>query len=397
LATARRRRVRRRRLNLLPAASDAGAGVAEIERRSEEWDALADRAGASPFLRPGWIAAWWRAFGRGRLEILTAESGGRLEAVLPVVHRHGGIHAPSNWHTPQYGLLEAARGAGSGMVGELFAAAPQVSLGFVSSLTAEVQRYCDSAHAHRYRTLVRTQERSPLVVMDGDWESYERGLSTGLRRDLRRCRRRLGEHGRVWLDVHEDVSRLGEALELERLGWKEQAGTAIASRPETQQFYTDVAHWASQRGWLRLIFLRVDERAVAFQFALEDGCAHLGLKSGFDPQFRAMSPGRLIVEASLEHAFAIGLKRFEFMGTADAYKLRFANDTYDRLLFQAFAPRPAGQVLYGAFAYGRPLAKRAQAEARRVRERVASAGARLASAGARPELRTGSSQSTLGG
>jgi CelD/BcsL family acetyltransferase involved in cellulose biosynthesis len=191
-------------------------------------------------------------------------------------------------------------------------------------------------------------------------------------RDLRRCRRRLDEQGRVWLDVHEDVTGLDEALALERLGWKEQAGTAIASRPETRQFYTEVAHWAADRGWLRLIFLRVNDRPVAFQLALEDGVAHLGLKTGFDPQFRAMSPGRLIVYASLERAFAIGLQRFEFMGAADPYKLRFANDAYDRLLFQAFSPRPAGRVLHAAFAYGRPLAKRAQAEARRMRERVRS-------------------------
>jgi CelD/BcsL family acetyltransferase involved in cellulose biosynthesis len=34
--------------------------VQEIERCREAWDALADRAGAAPFLRPGWIAAWWR-------------------------------------------------------------------------------------------------------------------------------------------------------------------------------------------------------------------------------------------------------------------------------------------------------------------------------------------------
>lgn len=373
MARAKGRRARRRPYNLRVTGPDGGRGVAEIGRHSAEWDALADRAGAAPFLRPGWVSAWWRAFGRGRLEILTAGSGGGLDAVLPVVHRHGAIHAPSNWHTPQYGLLEAANGVGSGLVTGLFESAPLVSFGFLSSLTGETQRLRDSADAHRYRALVRTQERSPLVRIDGDWTAYEAGLSASLRRDVRRCRRRLEEQGRVWLDVHDDVGRLGEALELERLGWKEQAGTAIASRPETQQFYTEIAHWAAQRGWLRLIFLRLDDRAVAFQFALEDGGAHLGLKSGFDPEFRAMSPGRLMVHASLERAFAIGLARFEFMGTADAYKLRFANDAYDRVLFQAFSPRPAGRVLHAAFAYGRPLAKRAVADAQRLRSRVRSA------------------------
>jgi CelD/BcsL family acetyltransferase involved in cellulose biosynthesis len=351
--------------------------VQEIDRCSEAWDALADRAGAAPFLRPGWMTAWWRAFGAGRLEILTAGSEGRLDAVLPVVHRHGGIHAPSNWHTPQYGLLEAD-GAGSRLVAQLFDSSPQVSLGFLSSLTGEVGQLERAAHAHGYRTLARPLEHSALVRLDGDWDAYDNGLSTSLRRDLRRCRRRLDEQGRVWLDVHEDVGGLDEALELERLGWKEHAGTAIVSRPETRQFYTEVANWAAQRGWLRLIFLRLDDRAVAFQFALEDGGAHLGLKTGFDPEFRAMSPGRLIAYASLERAFAIGLERFEFMGTADSYKLRFANDAYDRLLFQAFSPRPAGRVLHAAFAYGRPLAKRAQAQARRLGERARPERARSA-------------------
>lgn len=354
--------------------ADGGAGIAEIERLGARWDALADRVGASPFLRPGWVAAWWRAFGRGRLEILTSGSADRLDAVLPIVRRHGGIHAPSNWHTPEYGLLDARERRGEGMFDELFGGAPQVSLGFLSSLTPDIQRLDAIASEHRYETLIRPLERSPLVKLDGDWESYEKSLSGHLRRDLRRCRRRLAEQGRVWLDVHDDVARLGEAFALERAGWKQHAGTAIASRPETEQFYTEVAHWASERGWLRLIFLRLDDRALAFQFALEDGVAHLGLKTGFDPEFRAMAPGKLIVHDSIERAFAIGLQRFEFLGSADEYKLRWATDVYDRMLFQAFSPRPAGRVLDAAFRHGRPLAKRALTHANQLRERVRARG-----------------------
>ena len=36
-----------------------------------EWDELANRCGASVFLRPGWLAAWWRAFGRRWLDLIT--------------------------------------------------------------------------------------------------------------------------------------------------------------------------------------------------------------------------------------------------------------------------------------------------------------------------------------
>jgi CelD/BcsL family acetyltransferase involved in cellulose biosynthesis len=43
---------------------------ASLEAVAGEWQRLADATGAAPFLRPGWFAAWWGAFGTGRPEIL---------------------------------------------------------------------------------------------------------------------------------------------------------------------------------------------------------------------------------------------------------------------------------------------------------------------------------------
>ena len=61
----------------------------------------------------------------------------------------------------------------------------------------------------------------------------------------------------------------------------------------------------------------------------------------------------------------MGLRRYEFLGGFDAYKLRWATEAYDRVLFQAFAPGSVGRARWVAFAYGRPLAKRALGELRR--------------------------------
>src|SRR5207247_10269646 len=71
---------------------------------------------------------------------------------------------------------------------------------------------------------------------------------------------------RSTLEVVDGSERLDELLEegfrVEASGWKSRAGTAIASRPDTRRFYTDVARWASDRGWLRLAFLRLGGRAL---------------------------------------------------------------------------------------------------------------------------------------
>ena len=114
-----------------PRRNRPGTSTGAVEAVRDDWDRLADRTGAAPFLRPGWIGAWWRAFGAGRLEVLRAEEEDRVRALLPVRHRHGAVSSPSNCHSPRFGLLREDPAAGAALLGELFARRPaQVSLGF---------------------------------------------------------------------------------------------------------------------------------------------------------------------------------------------------------------------------------------------------------------------------
>jgi CelD/BcsL family acetyltransferase involved in cellulose biosynthesis len=76
-----------------------------IEPLAPEWDELADRTAAMPWVRPGWIAAWRRAFGHGALQLLTVRQGGRLCGVLPLERRFGELRSPTNPQTPGFCLL----------------------------------------------------------------------------------------------------------------------------------------------------------------------------------------------------------------------------------------------------------------------------------------------------
>jgi CelD/BcsL family acetyltransferase involved in cellulose biosynthesis len=342
----------------------AAAGPDGLEQIRGEWDALADELGAPPFLRPGWIAAWWRAFGDGRLEVLAARRAGDLVAVLPVVHRRGTTSSPSNWHTPTFGPLYAESSSAAAILEELFARQSHlVSISFLSSVEPHLHELRAAAKKAGYRVSVRLLQRSPAVVVREDWSAFERSLSRNLRGDLGRCRRRLDELGSVTIEVTEGPAgldaRLAEAFALERSGWKDRRRTAIASRPETASFYTEIARWAARRGSLRLIFLRLSDRPIAFHLALEDGGVYFPLKGGFDAAFGAYSPGKLIIRATLERAFAVGLERYEFLGDNDDYKRRWATAECERMLFQAFAPSLLGRANRAAFVYGRPLAKSA--------------------------------------
>jgi CelD/BcsL family acetyltransferase involved in cellulose biosynthesis len=71
----------------------------------DEWDTLADRMHATPFMRYDWIAAWWKNFGRGEMRVLTARSGRRLTGLLPMLEQGGTLRSPVNAHMPIFGFL----------------------------------------------------------------------------------------------------------------------------------------------------------------------------------------------------------------------------------------------------------------------------------------------------
>jgi CelD/BcsL family acetyltransferase involved in cellulose biosynthesis len=67
----------------------------------------------------------------------------------------------------------------------------------------------------------------------------------------------------------------------------------------------------------------------------------------------------------IERAFREGLELFDFGGEEEPFKLEWANGRRELVLFQGFAPSMSGLIDWAAFAYGRPLAKRALALAGR--------------------------------
>lgn len=346
-----------------PPASVEVAVEGEVASIAREWEELAERVQAPPFLRAGWIDAWWRAFGCGQLELTTARRNGRLVGILPLARRHRVLRSTANWHSPLFRPLSEDEPAGLALIEALFAGRRSRRVDF-SPLDGEVSAADDcraAAEAAGYRVLVRTVSRAPYVRVAGDWEQYRRRLSRNRRRAINRRERALQTAGELSVEVVHGGGRLdlnlAEAFGIEATGWKAKNGTAIMSRSETRQFYIDIAHWAAERGWLRLTFLRLDGRPLAFEYALEHEGASYVLKAGFDVAFRRHAPGVLLLERALARAFADRLSSYEFLGTDDPYKREWTDNVRERVRVQAFRQSPAGLLDWLAFAYGRRWAK----------------------------------------
>jgi CelD/BcsL family acetyltransferase involved in cellulose biosynthesis len=338
--------------------------VLDDELRAE-WDELADRTGAAPFLRAGWVEAWQRAFGAGELTPLVTRRDGRLTGVLPVSARRGALTSPTDWQTPLFGPVVEDADAARDLAHQLLRRARRrADLWFLPAGSPALEQCVAAAGQTGCRSIVRTIARAPYVPVDGPFEEYMGGLERKFRKEIGRLWRRLEERGDAHVSYEDGSERLDDLLadgfRLEGSGWKTERGTAIRSDPTVERFYREVARWAAERGWLRLAFLRLDGRAIAFDMCLEHGGAFYVLKGGFDVEERRAGPGTVLTHHGIERAFELGLDSYELLGQADDYKRSWTSRTRERVRFQAFPRGPAGSAEYLAWRYGRPLMKRAQ-------------------------------------
>lgn len=340
-----------------------------LDPLADEWRELAECVHATPFLYPDWLRAWWSAFGAGALRIVTARRGGRLVGAVPMQLRRGAWRSPTNPHTPGFDLLALDGQALQALAQALVSRGlREVAVGPLDADGPALRALDDAARASGYRTVTRSAGRAPYLRLADGLGAHERSLSRNLRHDIERRLRRLCEAGAVSVQVADGSAHLDELLQegfrVEEMSWKGSRGTAIVSRRETADFYTAVSRWAASAGWLRLAFLRLDGRPIAFQLDLEVPPSYYSLKIGYDPQYEHFSPGKLLAYTMVSRAVATGSSVYELLGTDEPWKYRWTEEGHERMTFRAFSPSPAGRLASSVFLHGRPLARRVPFAAR---------------------------------
>jgi CelD/BcsL family acetyltransferase involved in cellulose biosynthesis len=337
----------------------------ELAPLESEWEELAARIDASPFMRPGWIGAWWHAFGAGKLTVLVLRRQGRLAGLLPLAGRRGALVSTTNWHTPEFApLAEDDEALGALVEAALARTSLRLDLSFLYERSDVAQTSADVGRAAGFHVLAREVQRSPYLETADDWDRFEADLPSRKTSKYRRFRRRLDEQGKVSVEAWNGSENLAElvreGLEVEAAGLEGRRGEAILDRPETTRFYSEVAEWAAELGWLRLWFLRLDGKPIAFAYGIEHDGVYWDLKLGHDPGYARFGPGVLLMEERIRHAFTTPLTRFEFLGGAERHKLDWTDAVHVKQRLQAFAPTIGGAASRLAWERGRPILKRFQ-------------------------------------
>jgi CelD/BcsL family acetyltransferase involved in cellulose biosynthesis len=287
------------------------------------WELLANACGIFPTQDAAWAIASSTAF-PGEPQPVVLGDGSACEAIAPLVRRGG--------------TLELAGARELGEPSDLLARSPIALAGLLEKIAAlklpvvlhripaESPTVGALTEVLGDRAWIRTSEATanPAIDLDERWEQPGGGLSSSRRSALRRSRRKAEGYGEVEVKLLEPELEIVEplldrALSVESRSWKGEEGTAVSQLPRMEAFFRRYARELAARGALRIDLLGIGGRDVAMQLGAEWRHRHWLFKIGYDPAYRAGSPGQLLLAESVAAAARSGLERYELLGSPDTW------------------------------------------------------------------------------
>lgn len=351
--------------------------LAAFEALGAVWTAVAGESGqTSPFHSHDWFLCCWRSAAPGRQpEALVVEDATGPVGLVPLVRWNGDLHGiPARF----VGMLDAPD---TPFVDWLSVGPPQPVIEAVMKdlarredwdvlalnglpATSATLKALESWLPGRFRWHRTGVLRSPYVVVSGSWDEFWSRKSQRFKKTIRNVANRLAKAGAVTIEEHRDVRPDGpffaELLDLSRRSWKAPRQVAIATMPRMPEFFADLTRRASVRGWLRLWILRLEGRAVATEYQLEDGGRVHALRAEFDGSLpEELSPGtHLNAEIARTLFGRPGVHEYDMGPGENEYKARWASDAHETVTLRIYRPGAYGAALYALEARAVPALKR---------------------------------------
>jgi CelD/BcsL family acetyltransferase involved in cellulose biosynthesis len=313
-----------------------------------DWAQAAARWGAfeplTAFQHPQWYASWYRAFAstdgvEPLIAVVSDAATGERAALLPLIrHRQGSLRIVefadlnlTDFNAPLLGP-----------------AAPRDDVAarqFWRDLQAALRKTHGGADLIRLRKMpVKLAARpNPLALLDGVGPSVVNGnlLTIGddhnaWRYELdRKVRKELGRSWRVFTRepyaVFKFATDTDEALDL--LSTTEvQQGTRLSGlglnyvldNEDCTAFYRDLVREGTSRGYALMTALTTSDEVVATLLGIRTGSRYVMIRiSNAGEKWSACSPGRLIIDRTIEALHKDGVREFDFSIGNYSYKRRF--------------------------------------------------------------------------
>jgi Acetyltransferase (GNAT) domain len=295
------------------------------------------------------LTLWENHLGRTGLEVLVAESGGELQAVVPF------YRTPKTVHSVPCRCIASVTQLYSGRCGFLLNQPSGEVLGSLlkglrehvpgwdvflftlveGSISSLILR--EAAQLEGLRLEILSSQRSPYIVLDKPWDEYFALLPRKFRWNLRNFEKKMKAAGDVVHRAFEcgaDLTQFHDGVqEIEKASWKEDAGTSLTANSLQESFHARLMNVAADRRWFSGHILEFRGEPVAFVWGLVFGNIFYDFKESYKSSYRDFGPGHVLKLFLMEQLFKRGVAFYDYMGLCEAYKLRWTDKTYERSTF----------------------------------------------------------------
>jgi CelD/BcsL family acetyltransferase involved in cellulose biosynthesis len=312
----------------------------------DSWnDILAQMPGANAQLTHEWLSSWWEVFGDNRrLSLMTVIDGRQILGIAPLTI--------TNVIDKAGFTLRKLTFIGDGLTDyQDFLIADErreeVLRALINSIVDGSEDW-DAIHFRNMRgdspdlpilreafgetsleLVERVNIRSPYIPIDRPWTEYYGALGKNLRSEIRRRLNHLARMGKAeFIRLHEidDVAGALDTIKSIHVKCRRAKGEISSYMNEKRfRFAFLILKRFGDRKWLDIVFLKLNDQVIAYYLGFIYGNIVYFWNTGWDPEFSAASPGKLLLHYWIQDSFAQGYREFDFMVGEEPYKLQWTN------------------------------------------------------------------------
>lgn len=190
----------------------------------------------------------------------------------------------------------------------------------------------------------------------GGFEGYWGAVSSDLRRKINKYMCRMEANGpvdfvrHVGIEAQEGPRVFADLAQVESRSWVAARGEPRFLGAANQAYWCALLESQSFRRALRVWFLCLAERPVAFEVALDGESKRYSIAGSYDQEFASFRPGTVLLTRVLRDTDEDGFQQFDFGMGDGGYKSALGAKPVERVVdFLCFPPTGVGRLLYWLF------------------------------------------------
>jgi len=291
--------------------------------RQTAWRQLATEApGASYFQTPDWIVSWCETIGghpNGSAALVW--NGQRLAGFFALAATRERLTGRLNLQVPV--LANAGSGIGTDHAGWLASdGAEDVLSGWLATREPMLLKGIPLDMGESLGGRLLDVQRCPRVVVS----EVPNLMSSKLAKTLRNAQRRLASEGFQfsWKGPGEvEVTDLERLYQLNQLRRAETGDNPVFDDPLRRAFHERMLDWGDEDGGTTVMLAARDDEVVGVLYGFSWQGSFAYYQIGWDPGYRQLSLGSVLVLEAIEECAKRGIEVFDFLRGAEDYKYRF--------------------------------------------------------------------------